>query len=124
MLKTSRTVIILSLSLMSFVSVTALADDPVTIRIYNDDTDDIVLNVYDMNAQPPKAVVVNQRINGVAGIPPISVLAGAVGRGHVKWTARSVDPGFARCGYREMREVENDTSVYVSLNSSCRNITR
>jgi putative salt-induced outer membrane protein YdiY len=52
MLTTIRTAIILSLSLMPFVSMTALADDPVTIRIYNDDTDDIVLNVYDMNVQP------------------------------------------------------------------------
>jgi hypothetical protein len=77
-----------------------------------------------MNAKPPKAVVVNQRINGFAWIPAILVMAGAVGRGHLEWIARSVDPGFSKCGYREMREVENDTSVYVSLNSSCRSIIR
>ena len=82
----SKAGIILSLSLMLFVSASAVADDPVTIRLYNDDADDIVLSLYDMNAQPPQAVVANQRINGFAWIP-ISVTSGAIGKGHVKWFA-------------------------------------
>jgi hypothetical protein len=117
----SKPAIILGLSLMLLVSALAVADDSVMIRIYNDDADDIVLSVYDMNAEPPQAVIANQRINGFAWIP-ISVTAGAVGKGHVKWVARTVDPSFHRCGYQEMHGVENDALVYVSVNSSCRPI--
>src|ERR1700688_2424930 len=100
----SKPVIILGLSLLLSVSASAFADDSVTIRIYNDDADDIVLSVYDMNAEPPQAVIANQRINGFAWIP-ISVTAGAVGKGHVKWVARTADPGFLRCGYQEIHGV-------------------
>jgi hypothetical protein len=113
-----KAVVTLGLSLMLLASAETVADDPVMIRVYNDDTDDIVLSVYDMNAQPPEAVVANQRINGFAWIP-IFVTAGAVGKGHVKWVARTVDPNFHRCGYQEMRGVANDALVYVSVNSSC-----
>lgn len=108
---------------MLLASAAAVADDPVMIRMYNDDTDDIVLSVYDMNAQPPEAVIANRRINGFAWIP-ITVTAGAVGKGHLKWIARTADSGFRRCGYQEVHGVANDALVYVSVNSSCRQITR
>src|SRR5882757_2736013 len=115
----SRAVIILSLSLMLLAGATAVADDPLTIRIYNDDAEDIVVSVYDMNAQPAEAVVAQQRINGFSWIPT-SVTAGAVGKGHVIWIARNIDSSFHRCGHQEMHGVANDALVYVSVNSSCR----
>jgi hypothetical protein len=123
MLTMNRTFIILGLSLMLLASAEAVADDSVTIRIYNDDADDILLSVYDMNAQPPEAVIVNQRINGFAWIP-ILVAAGAAGKGHLKWVARTVDAGLHRCGNKEMHGLENDALVYVSVDSSCRRATR
>jgi hypothetical protein len=113
-----KAVIIFGLSLMLLVSAESVADDSVMIRIYNDDPDEILLSVYDMNAQPPEAVIANQRINGFAWIP-ILVAAGAAGKGHLKWIARTVDPDFHRCGYEEMHGLENDAFVYVSVNSSC-----
>ena len=118
----SKVAIILCLSTMLLVSAAAVADDPVTIRIYNDNADAIVVSVYDMNAQSPQAVIANQRINGFAWIP-ISVTAGAVGKGHVKWIARNVDSSFHRCGYQDVHGVPNDALVYVSVNSSCRRNT-
>jgi hypothetical protein len=119
----NRAATIFSLSLLLLTSAAAVADDPGTIRIYNDNAEDIVVSVYDMNAQPPEAVIANQRINGFAWIAA-SVTAGAVGKGHVKWVARNVDSSFHSCGYREMHGVANDALVYVSVDSSCRNITR
>jgi hypothetical protein len=119
----SKAVFILGLSAILLVSAAAVADDPVMIRIYNDNADAIVVSVYDMNAQSPEAVVAHQRINGFAWIP-ISVAAGAVGKGHVIWTARTVDSSFHRCGYQEVHGVANDALVYVSVNSSCQKITR
>ena len=117
----SKAVIILGLSLMLLASAEAVADDPVMIRIYNDNADAIVVSVYDMNAPSPEAVIANQRINGFAWIP-ISVAVGALGKGHVKWIARNVDSTFHRCGNQEVHGVENDAFVYVSVNSSCRPI--
>ena len=119
----SKPVIILSLSLMLLISSAAIADDPVTIRIYNDGADDIVVSVYDMNALPPQAVIFNQRINGFAWIP-ITVTAGTVGNGDVNWIARTADRSFHQCGYQEMHGVANDSFVYISADSGCREITR
>ena len=113
-----RHTILVSLSLMLLAATAATADDPVTIRIYNDQAEDIIVTVYDMNAQPPEAVLENQRINGFAWIP-VLVAAGAVGNGHVKWIARTAEASFRECGYQEMRGVANDSFVYVSANSSC-----
>jgi hypothetical protein len=115
----NKVVTIFSLSLMLLVGATAVADDSVTIRIYNDNAEDIVVSVYDMNAQPPEEVVADQRINGFAWIAA-SVTAGAVGKGHVKWVARNVDSGFHSCGHQDMHGVANDALVYVSVDSSCR----
>jgi hypothetical protein len=115
----NKGVIILGVSLILLTGAEAVADDPVMIRIYNDDAESIDLSVYDLNAQPPDAAIVNQRVNGFAWIP-ISVIAGAVGKGHVKWIARTVDPSFHRCGSEEVRGVANDSVVYVYADSSCR----
>jgi hypothetical protein len=115
----NKVVIILGVSLILLASTEAVADDPVMIRIYNDDAESIDLRVYDLNARPRDAAIVSQRVNGFAWIP-ISVTAGAVGKGHLKWIARTVDPSFHRCGSQEVRGVANDSFVYVFADSSCR----
>src|ERR1700730_5283839 len=108
-----QAVILLSLSLTTMLLTTAArADDTVSIRIYNDGADNVVVTVYDMNAQPPGAVLASQRINGFAWIP-VSVTAGAVGDGHVQWTARTAGVGFQRCGHQDRRGLGNDDSVRV-----------
>jgi hypothetical protein len=114
----SQLVIILSFSLTLLFTTAAVADDTVSIRIYNDGSDDIVVTVYDMNAQPPGAVLASQRIMGFAWIP-VSVTAGAVGNGHVRWSARTADASFHRCGHQERRGLANDDSVRVFADSTC-----
>jgi hypothetical protein len=84
----TRPTILVRLSLILLAATAARADDPLTIRIYNDDADDVVVTVYDMNAQLPEPVLANQRINGFAWIP-VSVAASVVGNGHVTWIART-----------------------------------
>lgn len=114
----SQLVILLSSLLMLLVTAAAVADDTVTIRIYNDGADDIVVTVYDLNARPPGAVLASQRINGFAWIP-LSVAGGAVGNGHVMWTARTADASFHKCGHQESRGLANDDSVRVFADSQC-----
>ena len=120
---TGKAAIILGISLALFASGPASAGDTVQLRLYNDASDSIVVTVWDLNGRSPGPAVVSERINGFAWIP-IFVSAGAVGKGHVKWIARTVDPTFHRCGYQEMRGVANDALVYVSVNSSCLRNTR
>ncbi|HEY3654165.1 MAG TPA: hypothetical protein VGL34_04190 [Steroidobacteraceae bacterium] len=114
----SQLVIIVGFSLTLLGTTAAVADDTVSLRIYNDGADDIVVTVYDMNAQPPGAVLASQRINGFAWIP-VSVTAGAVGNGHVTWSARTADVSFHRCGRQERRGLANEDSVRVFADSSC-----
>jgi hypothetical protein len=118
MRKFGRSAVILGSLLSLLVGATAAGDDMVAIRISNDDTDDILVTVYDMNAEPPGAVIVRQRINGFAWIP-LSVAAGAGGTGHVRWTATSAVPGLRRCGHHGSRGLGNDDSVPVFADSPC-----
>src|ERR1700676_5286031 len=115
---TNRPVRILILSMMLLVSAAAVANDTVAIRLYNDDADDIVVTVYDMNAQPPGVLLATKRINGFAWIP-IAVTAGAVGNGHVQWIARTAGPSSHRCGHQDRRGLANDDSVRVFADSTC-----
>jgi hypothetical protein len=118
MRKLGQPAILLSLLLTMLVSATAIGDDMVAIRINNDGTDDIIVTVYDMNAEPPGAVVVRQKISGFAWIP-ISVTAGAAGMGHIRWTATSAKAGLRQCGHHEMHGLGNDDSVQVFADSPC-----
>jgi hypothetical protein len=112
-----RPVTILGFALM-LSTATAAIGDTLTIKVLNDSADAIVATVYDLNAQPPGAAIVNQRIEGFAWIPAL-VTAGAAGNAHVRWTARTADASFRRCGHRERRGLANDATMHVSANSSC-----
>ena len=114
-----RPVTILGLSLMLLTATAAVADT-LTIKVLNDGADAIFATVYDMDAQPPVAVIENQRIDGFAWIP-VSVTAGAAGNAHVRWTARTADASFRRCGHRERRAIASDATMHVSANSQCGN---
>jgi hypothetical protein len=112
-----QSVVILGLSFMLFAA-TAAFGDTVTIKLFNDDADEIVATVVDMNADPPGVAIANQRISGFAWIP-ILVNADDAGYAHVRWTARTADASFRRCGHQEKRGVANDGSVRVYVNSRC-----
>jgi len=118
MRKLARTGVILGFLLALSLGATAMADDMVSIKISNDGTDDILVTVYDMNAEPPGTVVIRQRISGFAWIP-LSVTAGRAGFGHVRWTATSAVAGLHRCGRHDTRGLERDDSVPVFADSPC-----
>ena len=118
MRKLCQPVVIFGLLLTLSAGATAIGDDMVAIKINNDGTDDILVTVYDMNAEPPGAVIVRQRISGFAWIP-VSATAGRAGFGHIQWTATSAVAGQHRCGQRDMRGLGNDDSVSVFADSPC-----
>jgi hypothetical protein len=117
----TATLLVMSLALLA--NEPARADEMVTVRLYNDGTDDVVVTVYDLNAAPAVAALVSQRINGFAWIP-LSVMAGADGNGHIVWRARSADETFHRCGRQDTGALGNDDSVRVFADSSCAKTAR
>jgi hypothetical protein len=118
MRKLCHPAVILGLLLTLSAAATAVGDDMVSLKISNDGTDDILVTVYDMNAEPPGAVIVRQRISGFAWIP-LSVTAGRAGFGHIQWTATSAVEGGHGCGQRDTRGLGNDDSVSVFADSPC-----
>jgi hypothetical protein len=61
---------------------TALGGEGVQIKITNDGTQDIVVTVYDMNANPRVILLRNARINGFTSVP-VSAIADATGRANL-----------------------------------------
>jgi hypothetical protein len=119
----NRASFFLSLACLSMACTAAHAGDTVTISIINDDTDDILVTVYDMNTQPHGKVLDGQVISGFASVP-ISVAAGAGGTGHVYWRATTLDPDRPRCGHRDKAGVSNEGSVHVFAHSQCQSVNR
>jgi hypothetical protein len=109
---------LLALTCLSMGSLPARANDTVSITITNDNTDDILVTVYDMNTRPHGKVVDGQRISGFASIP-VSVTAGAGGTGHVYWRATTLDPDMPQCGRRDKGGLSNGASVHVFAHSQC-----
>jgi hypothetical protein len=112
-----QSVVITGLALLLLAATTAVGDT-VTIKIYNDGSDDISATVYDMNAQPPGVALADQRINGFAWIY-VLVTAGDAGDAHVRWIATTGDASFPLCGHQDRRRLANDASVRVFANSRC-----
>src|SRR5258707_15418963 len=117
MRKLSQPAVILGF-LLTLAGATAIGDDMVALKISNDGTDDILVTVYDMNAAPPGAVVVRQRISGFAWIP-VSVTAGRAGFGHIQWAATRAAAGQHRCAQRDTRGLGNDDWVPVFARFPC-----
>jgi len=96
----------------------AFADDNVPITVTNDNTDAVIVSLYDMNTTPRSKLLSHQRINGFASIP-ISVTAGADGTAHVYWTAVTADPSMHKCGRKDKPGLQSDASVHVYAKSDC-----
>jgi hypothetical protein len=116
--KLNRTPFFLALACLWMAGAAAHAGDTVTLSVTNNDTDDILVTVYDMNTRPHAKVLDGQVISGFASVP-ISVAAGAGGTGHVFWHATTLDPDRPRCGQRDRAGLSNEASVHVFAHSQC-----
>jgi hypothetical protein len=105
--------------LLWFVAGTAaLAGDGLSITLNNNTTGNLLVTVYDRNAQPPQKVLSGQVINGFASIK-ISIAADDSGRGHLSWTATTVDRDMRRCGHHNKPKLNDGDTVHVYANSEC-----
>ena len=77
---------------------TALGGEGIQVKITNDGTQDIVVTVYDMNAQPKKILLQNARITGSRRFPTPTPLHPSVGM-----TILQVSPTMRRSMYTPIR---------------------
>jgi hypothetical protein len=96
----------------------AFGGEGVQVRITNDGTQDVVVTVYDMNAQPQRILLQNARINGFTSVP-VSAIGDATGRANLSWTATSTDATSPKCGHDNTVGVGNDAAVSVHADSTC-----
>jgi hypothetical protein len=108
----------IALGAMLYAAGAALAGDGVTVRILNDTPDALSVTIFDRNVQPAQAVVSSEVINGNASLS-VSVTADASGRGHLSWTATTVDRDMRRCGHRDKPGVNDGDTIRVHANRSC-----
>jgi hypothetical protein len=103
-------------SLPLFLAGTARGEG-VEVKITNDGTQDIVVTVYDRNANPQRVVLANARINGFTSVP-VSLVGDSTGRANLSWTATSTDAVFPKCGHADT-VAGNTASVRVQADSNC-----
>jgi hypothetical protein len=96
----------------------ALADGDVAITITNDNTDDVVVSVYDMNTTPKSKLLSQQRISGFASIP-MSVTSGDDGTAHIFWRAVTASSDPRQCGEKDRPGLATGASVHVYAKSDC-----
>ncbi|HEY2463363.1 MAG TPA: hypothetical protein VGI32_04845 [Steroidobacteraceae bacterium] len=108
----------LILGLTFLMAGTALGGEGVQVKITNDGTQDIVVTVYDMNANPRAILLQNARINGFTSVP-LSAIADATGRANLSWTATSADATSAKCGHDDTLGLGNDSAINVHADSRC-----
>ncbi|HXP66218.1 MAG TPA: hypothetical protein VN815_12150 [Steroidobacteraceae bacterium] len=106
------------LALVFLATGTALGGEGVQVKITNNGTQDIVVTVYDMNANPHRILLQNARINGFTSVP-VSAIADATGRANLSWTATSMDTTSRMCGQADTLGVADDSAVNVHADSSC-----
>jgi hypothetical protein len=111
-----KAVLILGLPLL--MAGTAFGGEGVQVKITNDGTQDIVVTVYDMNANPQRILLQNARINGFTSVP-ISAIADATGHANLSWTATSTDSTSKLCGHADTLGISDASAVSVQAQSSC-----
>jgi hypothetical protein len=109
---------VLILGLPFLMAGTALGGEGVQVKITNDGTQDIVVTVYDMNANPRRILLQNARINGFTSVP-ISAIADSTGRANLSWTATSTDATSRLCGHADTLGISDASAVSVQAQSSC-----
>jgi hypothetical protein len=101
---------------------TALGGEGVQVKITNNGTQDIVVTVYDMNANPRVILLQNARINGFTSVP-VSAIADATGHANLSWTASSTDSTSTKCGHDDTLGLSNESAVNVHADSSCSEVS-
>jgi hypothetical protein len=97
---------------------TVFGDDGLMITLTNDTSDGILVTVYDRGAAPPQTVISDRAIYGNASIE-VSIAADSRGRGHLSWTAISIDRDMRKCGHSDRADLNDGDTVNVHADGDC-----
>jgi hypothetical protein len=93
-------------------------DDILTITIYNNTSDNLLVTVYDQNTSPAQRVLSTTAIYGNASLP-VSISPDGSGMGHLSWTAMTIDHDMRKCGHNDKSGLNDGDIVNVHADSDC-----
>jgi hypothetical protein len=99
-------------------SAVSIGGEGLHITISNNTTNNLVMTVYDLNADPVVRVLSSETINGFATVS-VSIAADGSGMGHLSWTAITTDPDMRTCGHGDTPNLSDGDTVSVSADSEC-----
>jgi hypothetical protein len=114
----TRTLIGFVFFLAASASPAAFAQDAFSITLRNDTTDNLLVTVYDQSTAPPQLVISRRPLYGNASI---DILVGEdnSGKGHLYWTAMSLDVDMRMCGHSDNPNLSDGDTVKVYADSDC-----
>jgi hypothetical protein len=110
-------------SALAFVMLSApgtlvLGQDGVMITINNNTSGNLLVTAYDRGAGPPQLVLSSRPIYGNASIT-LTVSADSSGKGHISWTAMSLDRDQRMCGHDDSPNLNDGDTVNVHADDDC-----
>jgi hypothetical protein len=99
-------------------SVPAALADGLMITINNDSSDNLFVTVFDRSSSPPQQVLSHTAVYGNASIS-VSIAADKSGRGHLSWTAMTIDRDMRKCGHNEKSNLNDGDTVTVHADGGC-----
>ena len=99
-------------------STAVLGDGGLMITLLNDSSVNLLVTAYDQGTQPPQPLVSDREIYGNASMT-VSIAAGRQGRGHLSWTAVTVDRDMRKCGQGDKLHLNDGDTVKVHADGDC-----
>ena len=96
----------------------AFGDGDLMITIVNDSSDNVLVTIYDRSTSPPQQILAARPIYGNASLT-VSISADGGGKGHLSWTAMSIDRDMRRCAAKELSNLHDGDSVNVYADNDC-----
>jgi hypothetical protein len=105
-------------ALLLAASAAVIAGDGMTVTINNNTTSNLLVNVYDLNTNPPQQLLSGESISSFASVS-VSLSADGSGRGHLRWTATTAGHDARRCGNKDNPDLNDGDTVHVYANQDC-----
>jgi hypothetical protein len=99
-------------------STAVLGDGGLMITLLNDSSVSLLVTAYDQSTQPAQPLVSDREIYGNASMT-VSIAAGRQGRGHLSWTAVTVDRDMRKCGQDDNPHLNDGDTVNVHADGDC-----
>jgi hypothetical protein len=111
---------IAALALATLLAPSALVfgQDGVMITINNNTSGNLLVTAYDRGASPPNVVLSSRPIYGNASIT-LTISTDSSGKGHISWTAMSLDPDMRMCGHDDAPNLSDGDTVNVHAEDDC-----